>query len=137
MTRSILLLSLALVMGLMACKQEVSVKGSEYLTQESLVEVLVDIHMADGITNDRKFYRRYEDVDSVDLLGPILEKHEVSRQMFDTTMHAYTRHPELLDQVYNEVLMKLNMMLDELDEEKKEETPEDEAAGDEAAGDAS
>ncbi len=35
--------------------------------------------------------------------------------MFDTTMFEYSRQPMLLDQVYNDVLMKLNIMLDEND----------------------
>ncbi len=77
--------------------------------------MLVDLHLVDGITNDRKFYRSYEEVDSVDLLGPILEKYEVSQQMFDTTMYEYSRYPEIFDRVYNDVLTKLNIMLDEND----------------------
>jgi hypothetical protein len=39
--------------------------------------------------------------------------------MFDTTMQIYSRHPELFDQVYNEVLIKLNVMLDENDNPKE------------------
>jgi hypothetical protein len=98
------------------CLKKKQISGKEFVPREVLVDVLVDIHLMDGITNDRKFYRRYEDVDSVDLLGPILEKHKISLQMFDTTMYEYSRHPLLLDQVYNDVLMKLNIMLDENDQ---------------------
>ena len=35
--------------------------------------------------------------------------------MFDTTMYQYSRYPEIFDEVYNEVLTKLNIMLDEND----------------------
>ena len=80
------------------------------------MDVLVDIHLVDGVTNDRKFFRRYENVDSIDVLGPILDKYNISRQMFDTTIYEYSRYPLLFDQVYNEVLMKLNIMLDENDQ---------------------
>ena len=52
---------------------------------------------------------------SSDLLGPILEKYHVTKQMFDTTIYEYSRYPEIFDQVYNDVLMKLNIMLDEND----------------------
>ena len=88
------------------------------------MDVLVDIHLVDGITNDRKFYRKYTEVDSVDVLGPIFEKHHVTRQMFDTTMFVYSRYPDLMDQVYNDVLMKLNIMLDENDREDEEASGE-------------
>ena len=98
------------------CNQKKKITGREFIPEEVLVEVLVDIHLVDGITNDRRFYRRFEDVDSVDLLGPILEKYQISKKKFDTTMYEYTRYPDLLDNVYDEVLLKLNLMLDENDE---------------------
>ncbi len=82
--------------------------------------VLVDIHLMDGVTQDRKFGRKY-DADSIDVLMPILEKHQVSRQMFDTTMFVYSRNPILLDEVYNDVLIQLNVMLDENNKEEAEE----------------
>lgn len=106
-----------------ACMKKKQITGKEYIPRDVLVEVLVDIHLADGVTNDRKFYRRYVNVDSIDLLSPILEKHQVSHEMFDTTMSIYSRYPLLLDQVYNEVLMNLNMMLDENDNEEESNTP--------------
>ena len=97
------------------CSQKKQISGKAFIPREELVDILVEIHLMDGITNDRKFYRRYEGVDSIDLLGPILEKHGVTVQMLDTTIFEYTRYPVLLDQVYNDVIMKLNIMLDEND----------------------
>jgi len=87
------------------------------MEREVLVDVLVDIHLADGVTNDRKFNRKY-DADSIDVLSPILEKHQVSREMFDTTLLIYSRYPEIFDQVYNDVLIKLNLLLDASDKEE-------------------
>jgi len=114
---------LLLILALSACHKEMSINGKEFIKRDVLVDILVDIHLADGVTNDRIFHRKFE-VDSIDILSPILEKYEVSRQKFDTTIIVYTRNPELLDQVYNDVLIKLNVMLDENNkkEEKKEET---------------
>lgn len=106
-----------LIIGLVifpGCGKQKTISGKEFVPQDVLINVLVDIHLMDGITNDRKFHRRYE-ADSIDLLKPILDKYSLSFVMFDTTMAEYSRHPELLDQVYNEVLIKLNVMLDEND----------------------
>ena len=100
------------------CIKKKQIAGKVFIPREVFVDVLVDIHLVDGITNDRKFYRRYSEIDSIDVLGPILEKYQVSKQMFDTTIFEYSRYPELLDQVYNDVLMKLNIMLDENDQEE-------------------
>ena len=114
----IILLILALLIPA-GCLQKKQITGKEFVPRDVFVDVLVDIHLMDGITNDRRFFRQYEyeEVDSVDILGPILEKYDISLHMFDTTIYMYTQYPALMDQVYNDVLMKLNIMLDENDEE--------------------
>lgn len=116
----LILLALALVLPT-GCSEKTEITGKEYIPKEVLVDVLVDLHLVDGITNDRKFYRKYEGVDSIDVLGPVLEKYEITEQMFDTTIFEYSRHPDQMDEVYNQVLMKLNIMLDENDQEEEEE----------------
>ena len=118
----ILLIVTALVLS--GCIQKKSISGKEYVPEEVLVQVLVDLHLVDGITNDRKFHRRFE-ADSIDVLNPILEKYSITQEMFDTTMLEYSRYPYLLDQVYNEVLIRLNVMLDENDKGDETSTPEE------------
>ncbi len=114
-SRILLLLFCLLLVFVAGCSKKTEITGKEYIPREELVDLLVDLHLIDGITNDRKFYRKYEGVDSIDMVGPILEKYQVSKEMFDTTMYEYSRYPEIFDQVYNDVLMKLNIMLDEND----------------------
>ena len=114
------ILILLLVLTFTACQKKRSITGDEFIERDVLVEVLVDIHLMDGVTQDRKFGRKY-DADSLDIFTPILEKHQVTRQMFDTTMVVYSRNPELLDQVYKDVLIRLNVMLDENNKEEEEE----------------
>ena len=109
-------LLLLLALSIMGCQEKDSISGKAFIKKDVLVDVLVDLHLADGISNDRKFSRKI-DADSVDVLSPILEKHQVSREMFDTTLVVYSQYPELFDQVYNEVLIKLNLMMDDLDKE--------------------
>jgi len=113
----LLFLSVMLVIA-SGCSKKTQISGKGYIPREVFVNLLVDLHLVDGITNDRKFYHLYEGVDSIDVLGPILEKYNVTKQMYETTLYEYSRHPELFDQVYNDVLMKLNIMLDENDQEE-------------------
>lgn len=112
---TLLLLCMLLMTGT-ACKKQKSITGKEFIEREVFVDILVDIHLADGVTNDRKFNRKF-DADSIDVLSPILEKHQVTREMFDTTLVVYSQNPTLFDQVYNDVLIKLNLMLDENDQQ--------------------
>ena len=116
------ILFLLLVFTFTACQKKKSISGNEYIEREVLVDLLVDIHLMDGVTQDRKFNRKFE-VDSIDIFTPILEKHQVTKQMFDTTMFVYSRNPELLDQVYNDVLIKLNVMLDKKNKEEPASKP--------------
>jgi hypothetical protein len=114
---------LLLALTFTACKKQKNITGKEFMDRDALVSVLVDIHLMDGVTQDRKFGRKY-DADSIDILTPILEKYQVSRQMFDTTMFVYSMNPVLLDEVYNDVLIQLNVMLDEKNKEDRASTPE-------------
>jgi len=118
---TILILLLALTFT--ACQKKKNISGKKFVEREVLVDLLVDIHLMDGVTQDRKFGRKF-DVDSVDILTPIFDKYQVTRQMFDTTMFVYSRNPALLDGVYNDVLIKLNVMLDENNKEDPASTPE-------------
>lgn len=111
------LIFLFLALLLSACKKEKSITGKEFIEREVLIDVLVDLHLMDGVTQDRQFGRKFA-ADSVDIVTPILEKHHVTRHMFDTTMYVYSRQPKLLDEVYNQVLIKLNVMLDENSKEE-------------------
>jgi hypothetical protein len=110
-------LFLLLALAVSGCKKDKRISGKEFVEREVLIDVLVDLHLVDGVTQDRQFGRKF-DADSIDVLSPILEKHQISKQMFDTTMYVYTRNPKLLDEVYNEVLIKLNVMLDENSKEE-------------------
>ncbi len=103
---------LALLILLFSCKKKEEITGKTFIPRETFVEILVDIHLMDGITNDHKFYHHY-DSDSLDILSPILKKYGVSKHIFDTTMHEYSRYPRLMDEVFNDVLTELNIMLDE------------------------
>jgi hypothetical protein len=118
------ILILLLALTFTACKKQKKITGKEFIERDVLVGVLVDIHLMDGVTQDRRFNRKY-DTDSLDILTPILEKHQVTRQMFDTTMLVYSRHPILLDEVYNDVLIKLNVMLDANNKEVAASKPEE------------
>ena len=119
---SILLIVLVLVLS--GCIQKKSISGKEFVPEEVLIQVLLDLHLVDGITNDRKFHRRFE-ADSIDVLNPILDKYSITHEMFDTTMLEYSRYPYLMDRVYNEVLIRLNVMLDENDKGDETSTPEE------------
>ncbi|MBN1132521.1 MAG: DUF4296 domain-containing protein [Bacteroidales bacterium] len=99
------------------CSRKKRISGKEYIEKEVLVDILVDIHLVQSITQDRRYYRKYNFNDTIDMITPIFDKYHVTREQFDSTMAEYTRYPDLLDKVYDEVIMKLNVMIDEIDKQ--------------------
>ena len=75
----------------------------------------------DGLTNDTKFYRKYNPHDSVDMYTAVFEKHAVSREDFEITIAEYSKYPDLLDEIYDEVLMELNLMLEREEKVNRED----------------
>ena len=115
----IVLASLILVLAT-GCGDKKKISGKDFIPRDDMVELMLDIHLLDGITNDVKYYRKYNPNDSVDLYGLTFEDHGYNRVLFDSTLAEYSRYPHLLDELYDEVMMRLNMMQDQLDQEQKE-----------------
>ena len=97
------------------CGQRTKIKGAEFIPKDILVQVISDMHIIDGITNDMKYYRKYNPGDSIDLYSSIFEKYNVDSEMYELTINEYSKYPQLLDEVYDEVLMKLNLLQDKVE----------------------
>ncbi len=95
---------------LFSCKRDPKPKNA--LNREKFIAVLVDIHLAEAINNDRLRYQ-------VDTLKPeslylaVLKKHEVTEEQIKTTTLYFSRHPRDYDKIYSEVLSKLSQMNEE------------------------
>jgi hypothetical protein len=114
------MLIMIVIISTISCGRDKEIKGSEFIPRDTLVEVIRDIHLMDGVTNDMKYYRKYNPEDSIDLYGTIFETYGIDRETYERTIDEYSKHPELLNRVYDDVLTELNVMLEELDEKKKE-----------------
>jgi hypothetical protein len=111
---------LFLLFALISCKDDITrMNKRNLIPREKFVNILVDMHLTDVITSGNSYYRRYEPGDSLDLYNAIFEKYHTSKSMFDSTVSMYTRRPDVYLKVYDEVLLKLNYILDTL----KKNTP--------------
>ena len=119
---TIIILATLLVLLASACGDKKQIKGKEFIPRDEMVDLMVEIHLIDGITSDVKYYRKYNPNDSVDLYGLTFENHGYSSVIFDSTLAEYSRFPHLLDELYDEVMMRLNMMQDQLDQEEQEKS---------------
>jgi hypothetical protein len=94
----------------------------DIIPPKKFVNVLVDIHIADGIAVENMSHARGVLLDSTSLYGSVFNKYGVNRAMFDSTMSFYSEHPDDFQKVYNKVTAKLKRMEDELNAAQIEES---------------
>lgn len=114
------MLALVILLGGAACNRKKKISGDQYIDRDVLVQVIMDMHLIDGITNDMRYYRKFNPDDSIDIYSPIFEKYNINREMYDRTISEYSKYPKLMDDVYDDVLMQLNLLQDRIESEENE-----------------
>jgi hypothetical protein len=90
-----------------SCSKPKTVIPAGVLTEKEMIPLLVDIHIAQAAVsvenvNDSLKYTMDE------MLPYILSIHHVERAAYDSSIGYYTRHPELMQQMYEEVINELS-----------------------------
>src|SRR5512133_1420231 len=93
----------------------------EIIPAKKFVNVLVDVHLADGIAVENMSRSMGQLLDSASLYGSVFKKYGVTRTMFDSTMSFYSEHPEDFQKIYNKVTAKLKRMEDDLTARQNQE----------------
>jgi hypothetical protein len=94
----------------------------EVIPSKKFVNVLVDIHLADGIAVENMSpVNRKARLDSASLYGSVFNKYGVTREIFDSTISFYSEHPDDFQKVYNKVTAKLKRLEDDLNAKQNEE----------------
>jgi hypothetical protein len=101
--------------ALLSCKDDITkIKKKNLIPRRDFIEILAEIHLVDVMTNSPGFSRKFEAADTFELNQQIFDKHKVTKAQFDSTVSMYIRQPDVYIKVYDEVLLKLNYMLDTL-----------------------
>ena len=107
--------SCALVLVLVASIFSCNSLGHKYIIPpKKFVNVLVDIHLADGIAVENLGRNSNELLDSAALYGSVFSKYGVTRAQFDSTLNYYSTHSDDFQKLYNKVTARLKKMEDEL-----------------------
>jgi hypothetical protein len=106
-----LLLAIGLIFTFLSCK---TAKKKYVIPEKKFVEVLVDIHLADGIALVSPFPSTRPSFDSSSLYGSVFTKHNITRTEFDSSMAYYSRRTEKLQIIYTKVNAYLNKIESEL-----------------------
>lgn len=115
----ILILSFFLTLTIASCSEGDTEKPDKVLDEKEMVEVLVDVHLAEAVlTRIRGKGENVEDLTNA-YYQKVFEKHEINKKIFDTSMYYYQQNLGEMDEIYEQVITKLNKMEREREQEQK------------------
>ncbi len=113
MNRFIVLIVWLCLLSLVSCQED---RPHRYvLEKEELVPIIVDFHLLYAIQSSSEFRELAREADTVDTYSYIFDKHGISKAEFDSSIAWYSRHPKLLTEIYDQVVMSLTQMQDSLE----------------------
>lgn len=95
-----------IVFLIVACK---STNKNEYIIpEEDFKQILVEIHLKDGIAGNSKLRKDAVRYDTTNIYTTSIEKYGYTREQFDSTLNYYAFYINALDRVYDDVIRRLN-----------------------------
>lgn len=89
---------------------ESSKNVSHVIPRDSLINIIVDMHIADAVLLNPLVQSKISDVSSNQLYHSVLEKYGITKSRFIESMKYYAENPLVLDSIYYNVIEKLNII---------------------------
>ncbi len=78
------------------------------LPADTMVTLLTDLHVIDGIITATKEKKQPVNHLSDEYFDSVLKKHSMNREMFEESMCYYAFHAEELNRIYEQVIINLS-----------------------------
>lgn len=75
---------------------------------DSMVTLLTDLHLADGVITTIKVKEKSIENLSNEYFSAVLDKHKIGRDTFEESLHYYAYHTEELNKIYEKVIVNLS-----------------------------
>jgi len=102
------------ILLLFSCTSDPKPEKDNFIEAERFIPLLVDVHMVYAIQTSPEFRELSQIYDTIEFYSYIFEKHNITKAAFDSTLSYYSKHPEELMGIYDEVIMQLNQKMDSL-----------------------
>ena len=106
-----------------SCSDNKPPKG--ILPPDKMVGLLVDMHLSEAINGQRFRLDQTTKNFTNDLYFSVCKKHGVDPDVFAQSVLYYGKHPKQYDQIYDQVLNKLNEMEEQVKKEDVKLKPDD------------
>lgn len=117
MQKYVLLLLIALFI-FSACKRKDESIPANVIPKNKLIPLLVDYHLAQGISNSTAFRQRAQRYPVVNLTDSVLAAHGYTKAQFDSTLLYYSQKINEFNEIYETVITELNRMQAKIEEKK-------------------
>jgi hypothetical protein len=108
---------LIIILVIAGCKRDP--KPSNAIDRKTFINVLVDVHIAEGMYLERQQIH-LDSLQSKSIYLSVLKKYNVSEERMLATTLYYSRHTKEYDKIFTEVLSKISSMTEELNGPKQE-----------------
>lgn len=110
MKKNIIILT-TLILFFAACKKEVYEKPKNLIKQKTMINMLVDIHLADAISLNQNYRdATAKRLTSTDFYYSVLHKYNVPDSLFERSYIYYASKPKVFEKMYREVTNHLTEM---------------------------
>ena len=94
-----------------ACDKPVYEKPAELIKEKQMIDMLVDIHLAEAIHNTRGYSDSLlNNTSSEDFYYSVLAKYNMADSIFEKSFVYYASNPKNFEKMYREVMNKLSEM---------------------------
>jgi len=101
---------LVLLLALVSCyhsKPQTEFDMKLVISADSMVTLLVDMHLAEGIISTVKDKPKPAGTIASEYFDYILKKHQISRESYEESLRYYAYHAEKMDIIYEKVIIDL------------------------------
>lgn len=97
-----------IVIAFISCEREVIEKPRHLVKEKQMINMLVDIHLAEATFNRMQTDSIVRKSSSANFYYSVLEKYEVPDSVFERSLLYYASNPKNFEKLYREVMNKLS-----------------------------
>jgi peptide subunit release factor RF-3 len=118
--KRIFLILIVLMLAVAACDEPVVPKPKHLVKESQMIDMLVDIHLAEASYNKFRYDSTMKDNSSVNFYYSVLEKYSIPDSLFERSLVYYASNPKNFDKMYRKVTSRLSQMEQEFSGRKEE-----------------
>ena len=102
------LLFIIILLSLGSCKHLTDDKPADLIPQQQMIDILVDIHVADALV-EQKYGAQNPNLPLTNALYTRIDQnYHITAAQYKTSYHYYEAHPQLMDKMYEQVITELS-----------------------------